>query len=616
MPEIQIPNPESRKWTGPYLGNYDGILWRTFNIDLEASPGNISISKNPTSVADTSDSDLVHMGVIDAFSRNTASNGNERWWALSRSGRLFLRDTSSDPLLINGSWILDFNDTANSPTDGRDMTVHENDSDSASGENQLFVTRDTDVAVLNDTAAHGWNRNWWVTTKSQPGLISGVPHPIEYFPARRITLVGDGNFVHTIDKNETVSNRRLTLPYYLRVQSIFVTAYRAWILCSGRFGLNGGIVSWDGSSETYERIYDVQSVYPLAGIGYNEVPIVVNNRGLILEFDGNGFSPMERNGQVIAFPIYEDNGNSFGLATSQLSISPRGMTVSDDGLIYINAKESGLNSQRQLGGIYCLNPRTGNLYSKYSLGHGGSDTDYGQQIIDAPGAIKAINIEQTPSGTEYLAVGGRVEMPGVGSNQNRIWVFNRAYGTKVNRGYFITQYFLTASIQEIWEAVWAKFSAFRASNNRIIIKARGANQLIDTNKRPIQKTITWTSGTTFTVTLASGDDALAVGDEVEVVGGLNAGNLAHITVISGNHASLQTITIDETVTVIAGTSYARFDRWKKLGVINDTSKYAVPLNTGITSTFVQFKVELRGTENSFNIQSLIAYFKEQTKSRK
>lgn len=606
---IELPQTNIRRWTGPYLGNYYGTLWRTYNIDLENSPGNISLSRSFDTQADTSDTNMLGLGVIDNFTR-TDADGIDRWWALTRNGKLSRTD-SDNPTLPSASW--DEDTITNSPVDGKDMTVHENDSDSFAGNNRLLVTRDTDIASLNDTANSAWNRNWWVTTKGQTGLMSGVPHPIEYFPLRRISVIGDANFVHTVDKNLNASYKRLILPPYYQIESIFTTAYKVWILCSGKFGRNGAIVEWDGSAESYNRIYDAQSIYPLSGVNYHEVPIVANNRGLILEFDANGFSPMVRNGQQISFPFYEELGNAFIVPTSQLPIAPRGMTVTDDGLIYINAKHPGINSQRSLGGVWCLNPNTGNFYLKNGLGHNDGD-NFGTQIVDAPGALKNVNIPSSATG-EYLIAGGRIESS-VGSSVNKIWTVSRTYNNVARKGFFITQYFLTANIKEMWESVWTKFSAFKSTSDKIIIKARGVNPMLDVNRQPIQKTITWTSGTTFTVTLNGSDDALVVGDEVEIVGGASAGMLAHITTISGSHAALQTITIDETNNAAATTSYARFDRWKKLGIIDSLTKYSVPLNVGITSSFVQFKIEVRGQANDFNIQSLILYLKTQVTTKK
>src|SRR3990172_8746820 len=117
-------------------------------------------------------------------------------------------------------------------------------------------------------------------------------------------------------------------------------------------------------------------------------------------------------------------------------------------------------------------------------------------------------------------------------------------------------------------------------------------------------TITWTAASTFTVTLNASADALQVGDEVEGLTGANAGLLAHITATSGAHGALQTVTIDESVTTTTGDSVGTFQRWKKLGTITSTSVYEQFMNTGIDSSFIQFKVELRGPNRELEIAEL------------
>ena len=111
------------------------------------------------------------------------------------------------------------------------------------------------------------------------------------------------------------------------------------------------------------------------------------------------------------------------------------------------------------------------------------------------------------------------------------------------------------------------------------------------------------------MTLNAADDALAVGDEIEVTEGVNGGLLAHITIIAGAHAALQTITIDETAGTATGTAEARFNRWKKLAVIDNNIKYFAPASIGIHATYVQFKIELRGSSLDYYISDLIAAIK-------
>jgi hypothetical protein len=161
-----------------------------------------------------------------------------------------------------------------------------------------------------------------------------------------------------------------------------------------------------------------------------------------------------------------------------------------------------------------------------------------------------------------------------------------------------------------------KFKRFMTTGSQVIVKARSTRPLTLANRRPLLATITWTSTTTFTLTLAAGDDALAVGDEVEVMNGVNAGTLAHITIISGNHAAIQTITIDETVTTGSSTSIGRFERWKKCGVLTNTSKYEDVVNVGLTGSFVQLKIELRGLASEQEVSELVLNFNNNLKNQK
>ena len=116
---IQLPPKNSRRWTGPYLGNYYGTLWKTFNVDLDREEGKIGLSRRLDTVADTSTLTDSELGVISAFIRAN-SDCTDRYWALSDSGSLYRVDSSP-----TGTWALDT--LANSPTRGHDMAIFEND---------------------------------------------------------------------------------------------------------------------------------------------------------------------------------------------------------------------------------------------------------------------------------------------------------------------------------------------------------------------------------------------------------------------------------------------------------------------------------------------------------
>lgn len=611
MASFNIPPKETKRFSGIYPGNFYGTLWRTFNVDFDRSEGKVSLSRRLQRVVDTSDTNTDTIGTIKAFIR-TDADCNDRIWALSDTGasglkRLYyvIGDSRTDP---TSAWSVDT--ITGSPTNCRDFTVFENDTRGDSvNRNQLLVALDTDVAILNDTGNNDWKTNFWSSVQvhtGDSGLDSGVPHPIEYFPFRRIVLLGSKNKIHTISRqsdtqNDTSAVNRLLFPKEYQAEHIFTTSNRAWILLSHIAGGNGKVAEWDGFSETYNEIYDIHSATPLTGVNYNDVPIVVNNRGQILEYSGAGFSPMVRNGQVISFPVSEEPSGQI------TSIAPRGMVVRSDGLIYINVRHSGATgtagatSYKQASGIWCLDPVRGRLYNKHSFNDSLGD---GMQRVGEVGALYSIN----PSSNTRSLLAGGAYLSDATTSRFGIWTLEAPTSTTATRGYLITQYIAASSVKDFFDSMWVRFKRFATGTNRIIVKAKAFTELENTSGEPLDATITWASTTTFTLTLAAGDDALAVGDEVEILGGNNSGYLAHITTISGAHAALQTITIDETVNSSTATALARFDRWRKCGVITSTSKYEDVVNISTKGSFIQFKVEMRGPYREMVLQDLIVNF--------
>jgi len=620
MSQRFIPPKDLQRWTGPYLGDYYGVLWKTFNVDLDGVEGKIMLSRRFERIEDTV-SDFTGDNAYTAFLRSNA-DCTDRYWALRNNGGLCKTDSAQpeNACLPSDSWDTDALDST--PITPRDMDVIGNDSRNDSGRNKLFVTTDSgDIAVLNDTGNNKWTGSWWITKQSQPVLTANVlRRPISYFPFVKIGIVGSGNLIHTITRasdtvNDTVSYARLVLPKNLNARHIFSTSNRAWILTDHKYGGTGQVVEWDGSSTTYNNIYDAHAVSALSGVDYYGSPIIVNSNGQFLEFSGASLIPMSRNGQTIAFPFPLEASLVTGSDTSiSASISPKGMTVGEDRLIYINVAQASVASERFSAGVWCLNPITGRLYNKHSLGKWGDSVDYGHQQIASPGGLYWV---PSSISSRNLLAGGVINTTASVGAQTGIWLLEDKTSTTLSKGHFLTQYIQADSVQEVWDSLWLRFKRFTSTGAQFIVKARGVNPLQLANRRPLQATITWTSTTTFTLTLAAADDALAVGDEVEVMNGSNAGFLAHITIITGNHAAAQTITIDETATTGSSTSIARFERWKKLGVINTNTKYEDNVNAkGITSSFFQIKVEIRGAVPEMELSNMILNSEENIQAKK
>lgn len=597
-----IPPQSTRRWTGPYLGNYYGTLWKTFNVDLDRSEGIVGLSQRMERIEDSTELPDLSGNQIRVFTRSDA-DCEDRFWAANEV-TLFKTDSSAQPSPAD-DW--DTDALANSPSAGiSDMSIHGNDSRNDSGRNKLFVTTDSDIYVLNDTGNNTWTANWWVTKQSQRGLDTAVPHPIQYFPNRKISLVGDGNLVHTISRpsdtqNDTISYARLVLPRDYIANHIFTTTDRAWICCYHKRSGEGAVVEWDGFSQSANQFHRAYGMAALTGVNYGERPIILNSQGVFLEYTGQGFVPMERNGHKVALPIASEPSNSIvdnsTPGTVSFRVYGRSMVAGENNLIYLNIALPLFNSFQQKSGIWCLNPQTGRLYRKHSIGVWGSGTDYGQQTSETGG------LYWSPSATSSrnLLAGGILGT----LSTSGIWLLEDIFSTTATRGYFISQFIPADEVREFWDSLWIRFRRFRASGRTIVVKAKGVKSLTEVDGDPLERTITWTSTSTFTVTLVGTSDALAVGDEVEILSGQNAGYLAHITDISGAHGALQTITIDETVSTGSLTSIALFDRWKKLGTITDTTLYEANLPIGIDSSFIQFKVEMRGPAREIEVSDLI-----------
>ena len=610
-----LPPKSTRRWTGIYPGSFYGTLYKTFNVDLDKNEGKIGLSRRFERIEDSSELTQLSGSRVRAFTRIDADS-TDRYWALTDCG--LLRTDSATPEWAvdpNADWDVDALDST--PANPQDFTVHGNDSRADSGRGKLVVTTDSDVFMLNDTGDGKWTGAWWVTKHSKTGLDTSVPHPTDYFPFTGITLIGDGNLVHTISRpsdtqNDTATYNRVTLPPEYIIRHIFHTRDRSWLLCDNKFRKDGAVVEWDGSATSYNNLYPVRdAIAALSGVDYFDNPIVLNSKGRFLEFDGTSFIPMIRNGQRLQFPVAEEPENHLLEDSSDTSLSipgrvlPRGMTVSEDGLININRRGPQYGSDKDAGGIWCLDPIAGRLYNKYALGQWGDSADYGMSQIAGAGALYST---QTNSIGRSLLAGGNI-LSNATTEQGGIWLIEGAHDTQPTKGYFITQLVSAEQLRELWGTLWANFKRFLNAADMIIIKAKGDRSLVLSGGLPLTGTITWTAATTFTVTLAAGDDALQVGDEVEVLAGTNAGWLAHITTIAGAHGAVQTITIDESVTTGSGTAVALFDRWKKLKPITKNTIREDKVEVGIDSPFVRFKVELRGLEGEMELSELASVSK-------
>jgi len=168
----------------------------------------------------------------------------------------------------------------------------------------------------------------------------------------------------------------------------------------------------------------------------------------------------------------------------------------------------------------------------------------------------------------------------------------------VNRGYFITSRINSSQVKDDFQKIFIKFNSVNDTNDKIIVKYRTEyRDPIYLSKTLSTSTITWSasSGTTFTTT--SDLSAVEVGDEVEIMTGGGAGNMAHISSIV-NVSGTYTVVLDEAIvgSVINEVAGVIIQNFKKLPApaitYPETDYREIPVN--IPAKWIQFKVELRG----------------------
>jgi len=625
MSSFRIPGA-NKVWAGMFPGNFTGNVWMTRNIDLDRSVGRAVLGDPMSVLVDETDTGFTNLGIVTKWLQTNAADNhatNSRWYALcsngTTGGRLFRTATAATPPAITSTYEEDA--SVGVPTDCLDMETHE----SVNGEQRLLVTRQGDIAILNKSGgANAWDNDWGSTVA---GLTltntSGYYHPIARL--QRLIAIGDGNLVHTIDKNDTVSASRLVLPYGYRVRGIYTSSDRFWIAATGYYGEPALITEWDGFSLAANNEYRLTGSIPLTGFVASNIPHFITELGVIFKYAGGSFEPIQQ------FPIVEER---FLLA--ETDITQYGATV-DRNLVHILANFSGnfaSESIRSRSGLWVYNTQNRNLYHRASIGAyktAGTNPDFGQSPAASVGGIR-LSYEQNAVISPFIVAGGKFYSAYSSSTKGAIFRIRANYGGKarasdigINRGQLILSFADPDLIKGAFEGVWVKFKRFVDADNRIIAKARvvdptglNAADVTSTNNQVRQATGTWATTTTFTCVVPTG---VEVGDEVEIMSGNGGGCTFHVSALSATpdgSASI-TVTVDESLPSLNSVGnrgmLARFDNWTKLGTISTTTEGSQKLLAPevMHGELIQVKLECRGFE--VEIDDVIPVYKPITEAK-
>jgi hypothetical protein len=596
----KLPNPATQKWVGQYLGRYKGDFIQSWGIDLESQPGSLLSTLGLEVILNRS---TINYGLATCFAY-TDADGTARWWVGTKSP-----GTGIKPMLryVTSAFIQD--DSANTPTaekDILDMTVHEKNANC----DRLIVARTltentATLDILNRaTANNAWTLNWWGTTLVQGRVLSAN---VRFAKLNRLLTIADKNFIHTIDSADFVTDSALTVDADYTIIGAQNTVDRLWYAYQGSKTTGtgrGAVVEWDGYSTTYNQLHKLDGI-PVVGWVIRNIPYYVLDNGQIVKYNGLGFSNVD----WATFPVKENKAyfNVSDFASNYCAY------VEND-IAYINMPTS-TNSEKMRGGVWIFNEAEKSFYHGYK--HRNTN-QYGTSYSTVAGAI----VNTFDAGKFMVGFGG------VKDNQTTSvtdYVINKIGATSsYTSSYFVTPSIASNEIEDYFYNIWMKFAKLTGTNPKLIVKYRVSDGYATNGDQylrvPLLKAITWKTATTFTV--ASVTD-IAVGDEVEVLGGPNAGACFHISVID---TDTKTVTIDETPTFTTGVNYlgaAYFDNFIKISdndsknPITSTTKFFENLIVGTGESavgpFIQFKIEIRG-DNVQEIRQIVIDQKTHTQS--
>jgi hypothetical protein len=474
----------------------------------------------------------------------------------------------------------------------------------ANSYDRLVVATSTNLSMLNNGT---WTASWWQTTLDQTALGSGDPHPLHVFKkgeggfSKNILIIGDGNYIHTVteefdvdDEDLVARYRHLTLPANQRVIWIRSSTSYVYIGTQDKLGTEGFVYIWDGTSDNYQGAVSVKDQITYAGAVMGNVPYCVNGKGQLLGTDA--FS------EQAVFPAFFDKRRwDDDLSRAQM-VHRNGMEVIDDRLhILISGAIEGVDTElleNMPSGIWEFDPEFG-LYCKYTLGnYKSTDLDWGASCIARNGALKEVQKD-----TGHFLAGASVYSDNAGTEVKAIFV-SQVDSTALNRGYFVTSQIKAQDIRAFWRRMWVKFKKLENSTDRIVVKYRVTKD----SDFPAKATITWVTTTQFTSTDSDfGNTASAEGYEIEVLCGKGAGATTHVSTITFATPTY-TVDTDEAIPSVAGTAQVRINNWKKLGTISDQTLVRKLYRIAKREAWIQFKIELRGTETSPELEALVSEF--------
>ena len=544
-------------------GDYKGNLWATFNIDLDSNPGTIKTSRKLKRSVDNS------INIWSAGSIFQAVVLHDGFYYAINNDDAIRCSVTNDPT-VQANWsavagIWGFG------------TLY---SDMTSFKGLLLTSTSTNIASYDGATL---DNGWWTTIASGTALTASKPHILEVLRTGADSLfITDGNKIRYY--NTAAAGTIITLDTLMTANCLTSGVDRMWVGTYTEVENNAWVYEVQVGNTATTQAYEIDGRVCLTMFTHNNTPFVITERGYIQAFNGVGF-------QTIAqFPWANESkvmegcrpGNVQDPNTSR-AIHPKGAKVKGK-YCYINVNADDefitndyLLSPRGASGVWVLDLETYSLTHRYAMADDVSP--YGSSYVSNSGPILVTNTPDT-----------RLIVASFVNGKEGLWMES----DNVNQGYFIATRHEADSVADSFEALVIKTDTLD-TGEEVIAKYK------DESRPNFPLTITdisWLDSTRFTTTNALTGVLEATedidGDEVEIISGVGAGQMAHIVTIEGG--TTKTVTLDASMgTVLNNLSDIRIESFKKIATNEERSGEYEKLGSAKgVSPSRQYKVVMKG----------------------
>jgi hypothetical protein len=546
-----IPSKDLKRFSQPNLGDTQGNLWSSFQLDTTTNLGAIK----PMRSVRVLDGEVYEQSSGQSLSVPMAYT----WFDLNSAG-------TKDFIVYAGGILTATNPTAAYTVDARTnhptLTTSTGNGDMKVFNGSLYVTTATELKYI------GSGGTTW-TSISSPAIGDGI-HQMEVYGNRLYMVATSGTKIFSMDTSNVLYNigtstiNNSTVKNGSTISWIKASSNRIWVGYTSNVGGRGYIAEWDGNTENnYSAIYPIEAQGSAGCTIWNKIPYVLDVEGRLLAFNGSNFQEVAR----LPFIIDEGYPDTLTSLEGRKLIHFNGIIYTNDRILFNldssitrNGDSTALNIP---SGVWEYTKENGliHLVSSSMNDYGDSSVkDYGQFRNSIAGAMyDASPVDASlPVLKCNFVFGSRSINDDLTTNITGVFA-DDVNDTLPRKLHIVTPWLESTQITDAWNKIVLKYNRLYNSSSLIDIKYRTVKS------EPFTTSATWTSQTGFTVNDADFANA-EVGDEITVLNNYGAGDTAHIIAITNTGGNNYTVTLDRAIAAVSNgnTGSIAVDKWIKI----------------------------------------------------